>query len=108
MIFTQVPRGTWNDKETIKAEALKYKHRVDFQKQSSGAYDAALRLHIVDEVCSHMKAPDKTRKWTLEKMEEEALKYTSRNDFKKGCGSAYRMALRKGVLNDICKHMNKG
>ena len=41
-------------KETIAVEALKYQKRKEFQKGSSGAYDAARDLGILDEVCSHM------------------------------------------------------
>lgn len=36
-------------------EAKKYKHRSDFSKLSSGAYDAALKLGILNAVCKHMK-----------------------------------------------------
>jgi hypothetical protein len=47
------PWKIW-DRDTIPAEANKYKMRRSFQKGSSGAYDAAINLGILDEVCKHM------------------------------------------------------
>ena len=35
-------RKTWN-KENCKIEALKYKHRSEFQKKSKSAYHASIR-----------------------------------------------------------------
>ena len=47
----------------------------------------------------------KHQKWTINSLQEEALKYSSRREFSlKHCG-AYKTALRRGVLNDICGHM---
>ena len=43
--------------------------------------------------------------WTLELCQQEALKYERRVDFLKSCGQAYRIAHKKGWLNDICSHM---
>jgi predicted GIY-YIG superfamily endonuclease len=34
---------------------LKYKHRSDFENESSGAYDAALKWGYMDEICKHME-----------------------------------------------------
>lgn len=43
--------------ETCMEEALKYKFRKDFCEHSSGAYDAAIKLGIVDKCCRHMERP---------------------------------------------------
>lgn len=45
--------------------------------------------------------------WTLEKLQEEALKYTSRVEFKTNNLSAYRCAKRRYCLDDICKYMKR-
>ena len=42
-------------KEKILIEALKYKKIIDFQKNSSGAYNAARRIGCFDEATSHIK-----------------------------------------------------
>jgi len=44
-------------------------------------------------------------KWTEEKLKEEALKYDTRGEFSKGSESAYSAARKKGLLDDICGHM---
>lgn len=43
---------------------------------------------------------NRKEKWNYETCYQEALRYTSRNSFKKGCGSAYTKALNKKWIND--------
>jgi hypothetical protein len=45
--------------------------------------------------------------WTKEKCAEEALKYKNRKEFQIHNKGSYLTALRKGWLEDICKHMNR-
>lgn len=96
----------------IKTEALKYKTRSDFQKKSRGAYKAAYRLNILEEVCGHMpKRVDISGinsvnfKWSFEKLKEEALKYSTRVEFQNKNASAYIIALKRKILDKICTHM---
>lgn len=44
-----IGRGKWN-RQTLKVEANKYKGRGDFLKYASGAYDAARRYNLLDEL----------------------------------------------------------
>lgn len=46
----------WNA-ETCISEAKKYSSRSDFSKGSSGAYDAALSIGILEDCCKHMTRP---------------------------------------------------
>jgi hypothetical protein len=96
-------RFKWT-REKIQEEALKYKTRNEF-KENSGAYCAALRLGILDEVCRHMIS--RLRDWTYEELMLEALKYDSRLKFQKGSKNAYNCAHRRGILDEICVHMNR-
>ena len=95
------PAGYWNF-ELIQAEALKYETRIAFQKGSS-AYQAALRLGIMEQVCAHMKPVRQS--WTPELIQAEALKYQTRSAFGKGSGGAYTAAWRLGILEQVCSHM---
>jgi hypothetical protein len=52
-----------------------------------------------------MKKPNPIIKWTYEKLLEEALKYNTRNDFNNNSSSAYSIAATKGILKEICQHM---
>lgn len=45
------------------------------------------------------------RHWTKESCKEEALKYQSRNQFRRNCQSAYQKAYMQGWLDEICEHM---
>ena len=99
------PRGYWT-LETCKEEALKYSSTNEFAKRCSSAYNKARIKGWLDEICKHMTTTRKPRGyWTLETCKEEALKYSSRNDFVKGCGSAYDKALKEGWLEEIFKHI---
>lgn len=42
--------------EEVRIEAEKYESRGEFQKQCNWAYQWARKHHVLDEVCSHMKA----------------------------------------------------
>jgi len=49
------PKSKWNNKCTLKKEALKYKSKKEFAKAAPTAYCAALKLNIMDEISKHMK-----------------------------------------------------
>ncbi len=44
-------------------------------------------------------------KWTKEAIKKEALKYKTRNEFKKSNGSSYRAAIKLSILGEVCIHM---
>lgn len=45
------------------------------------------------------------RKWTLEALHEEALKYKTKVEFLRGSSKAFHSAYYNKVLDDICSHM---
>lgn len=46
----------------------------------------------------------KRKKWTYEALQEEALKYQTKQAFRKNSYPAYLACKRRGILNSICKH----
>jgi superfamily II DNA or RNA helicase len=50
--------GYWTKEKCLK-EAKKYKLRNDFKNYSGGAYQAARKNGWLDEICQHMKRPNK-------------------------------------------------
>jgi isopentenyldiphosphate isomerase len=93
-------------KEKCQEEALKYNSRNEFQRNSGGAYNVSRKNGWLDEMCSHMvELKKQDGYWTKEKCQEEALKYNSRNEFRKNSGGAYDFSYRKGWLDEICIHM---
>lgn len=93
----------WNE-ASIRAEAQKYTQPTDFRKNSHGAFLAASRLGILDEVCGHMNA---RRKLTKEHVLGVARQYNTRKAFSAGAPSEYRAALHKGYLDEACAHMTR-
>ncbi len=92
----------WSFK-SLEKEAKKYTTRVQFQSNHVGAYIAARRQGILNQICAHM-IPLKTH-WTNEQLEKEALKYETRNQFRNGNNSAYSVSHKRGLMKDICEHM---
>ena len=93
--------------ETIASEASEYSTRTEFAKGSGSAYEASVRLGIRDTVCKHMVSGRRRRftKWTPNEIAAEASNYSTRTDFQKGSGSAYRASGRMGIRDDVCAHM---
>ncbi len=54
MVSDRKKNGHWND-ENVFLEALEYNSRLDFCRNSPGAYGAAQKLQILNKVCSHMR-----------------------------------------------------
>jgi len=54
MKYLVQPNGYWT-KERCAEEAKKHKTRTEFQRNSSGAYSAALENSWLDQICSHME-----------------------------------------------------
>jgi len=90
--------------EEIENESKKYTTRVDFIKNSPGAYNAAKKMGIYDKISSHMDWIGGIQ-WTYDMLKKEAEKYKTRSEFVKGNKNAYGAARKKGILDDITKHM---
>jgi hypothetical protein len=102
------------DTETCLAEAKKYQTRRAFGLGNKAAYSYAVRAKILNIVCAHMpeilySAGKKHYKfkWTFEKLQEEALKYTTKAALNKYSPGAYLAAGRAKIKNIICSHMPK-
>jgi len=92
--------------DKVKEEALKYKTRTDFQVNSKAAYSAAQYNGWLDRIYDHMEEKQKPNGyWTLDRVEEEALKYDTRSDSKNHSSAAYDFSLRQGWIDQVCAHM---
>lgn len=91
--------------EKLKAEALKYSRRVDFQYGSVGAYLSARRQKLLETICTHMQEPA-TKKYTDEEIFEIAKQFKTRSEFAKNSKAYASASLRgKHFLNRVCAHM---
>lgn len=98
-------KGYWT-KEKCKEEALKYELRNKLYKGSPGAYMAMLKNNWLEQICFSMKTKSKNGYWTFEKCKEEALKYSTKKDFRINSNKVYSESCRKGWMIEICQHMN--
>lgn len=101
-------RKKWTE-EKLKAEAKKYNTRGQFKLGSPSAYVIARKSKILDTICKHMKTKSTKERnyWTEERILEEALKYQSREEFRKGSSSAYSAAGKLKIKDKVCAHMEK-
>lgn len=101
------PNGYW-DLERWAEAAAQYLNRVEFSKNAASAYRAANRNGWLEEICRHMAPKAKRNYWTKEICHHEALKFNSRNTFRKQAMAAYSKSHKQGWLDDICGHMTEG
>lgn len=97
------PKGYWKNKENVINEAKKYTKLMDFQKHSGGAFNAARRLGIINNLTwleKEERLPHSYWK-NKENVINEAKKYASKIEFQKGNQSAYWASLKYGYINEI-------
>jgi len=91
--------------ETCKEEALTHNTRGDWKKSGLG-YDAAIKNGWYEECCKHMERVFKPiGYWTLENCKEDALKYSTRLEWKKNHSHVYQIARKNGWLEECCASM---
>lgn len=93
-------------KERCKERALLYKTKMEFKHNDGSAYTTSVREGWLNELCQHMSAPTPKIKWTYEKLQETALLYHTRKEFKLAAHSAYVTAVKRKILDTICSHMS--
>lgn len=104
MVSSRKGRDYWTFERCHNA-ALEYQSRMEFKKNEGSAYSTAVRKGWIEQICTHMVKPTPKIKWTYEKLAEEAKKHKTKKDFKLFSHSAYVTAVRNGVLDDVCRHM---
>lgn len=104
----RVPHNKKWTPDTIRAEALKYQYRSDFEKNSSGAVMAAKNMNIYEDICMHMATKDKSQRiYTKEMCAAAAKLFPYRKVFQQQETALYRAAERNGWLDEICSGMIK-
>lgn len=99
------PKNYWT-KKRCQIEAMKYNTRSGFQKNSNSAYSKASRENWLDEICAHMIGTKKPNNyWTKEKCAEISIQFNTKSEFRKNHPNVYAQAHRKGILDEICSHM---
>jgi hypothetical protein len=101
------PKGYWNIKENVMAEAIKYETRGEWKINSSGSYNSAWDNKWIDECSAHMielKKP--SGHWDIkENVLAEAIKYETRNEWNKNSSASYQYAWKNGWIDECSGHM---
>ena len=95
---THKPNGYWTYERCFE-EAKKYKTRNELQKGCGSAYIVALKNGWLSDYIWFDEIKKPNGYWTHETCFEEAKKYNTRNEFKKGVCGAYIVARKNGWLD---------
>lgn len=96
------PKGYWKNKENMMNEAKKYSSKEEFQKGNLTAFLAAYKYGYIDKMDWLVKQKQhKWGYWTYNNIRNEANKYDTKTEFFKGNQTAYRAALKLGIIDDF-------
>lgn len=90
----------WGTKEACLKDALRFKKRSEWNKNSAGAYVSATKNGWLEECCKHMK---KFR--TKEDCILAASKFKSKEEWYKKDSGSYWSAYSRGFFEECTKHM---
>jgi superfamily II DNA or RNA helicase len=91
--------------DELQSNALNYKRRVDFYRNSSASYYAAKRLNILEDITKHM---DTVVRWDYETAKKKSLEYKSVKEYTSDSkNSGYHFAKSSGYYNEFISHMEK-
>jgi len=103
------PNGYWTVERCFEAAKL----YGDISEFSTGehmrAYNMLCREGLITEASKHMSRKRvRNNHWTKKSCKKEALKYNTRNEFRKFASGAYSKASDESWLDEICAHMGCG
>ena len=101
------PKGRWSTPEAIIQEAQKYNSKSEWQRNSSGSYEAAKKLNIFDAAVMHMSRPSISTKWDDASIKDDALNYTSKSAWARQSPGAYEAAKKLNIFAEVTKHMKR-
>ena len=97
--FTEKKKCNYWNYETCYQEAQKYNSKSELYNGCQSAYDVARKNGWLDNYTWFTEKKQPNGYWTEQTCYQEAKKYNSRNEFKKGCHSAYEVARKNGWLD---------
>jgi len=96
------PKGYWKNEKNIMHEAKKYSNKEEFKEKNLTAFLMSYRYGLNEKMDWMVKQKQhKKGYWTYNHIEEEALKYNTKSEFFKGNQTAYRAALKMGIIDDF-------
>ena len=93
--------------EAVAELASQCKTKAELNEKHRGAYKAAKRWGILDEIFSHVVTKKPNGYWTKERCQEVAMQYEKKAIFQNTEFSAYNAAFKNGWLDEITAHMER-
>ena len=111
-VCSHMPKRKIYTLEMVMEIAAPCKTSGEFWTINPAAYRAAVEKGWMDIVCAHMERkyqPCQTEResFSVEKIKKRASRFDKVGDFKKYDNKAYESARRRGILQDVCKDMNR-
>lgn len=107
------PHGYWSTLEghkEIQRVAAKYSTRGELRKNDNAVYLAAHNQGLLDAVCAHMTGRKPRGYWSStagrEEIKESARQCNQRREFETRFNAAYNSALKQGIIDEVCAHMD--
>ena len=95
-------KGYWKNEKNIMHEAKKYSNKEEFKEKNLTAFLMSYRYGFNEKMDWLVRQKQhKKGYWTYKHIEEEALKYNTKTEFFKGNQTAYRAALKLGIIDDF-------
>lgn len=93
--------------DTIKAAALNYSTRTEFRNKDTAAYEKAMDLKILDDVCSHMKSMkgQYNKIYTYDYCKELVTECTTIKEFREKYPSANQVMYRNGWWEELSTNL---
>jgi very-short-patch-repair endonuclease len=105
MTSPKVPMGYWT-LETLKADAQKYRTKVEWKRVNASAYATALQKDFLAECCAHMVAlKNPNGYWTMARCIASAKQFATIQSWALGDPPAYDAAKRAGWMDYASVHM---
>lgn len=96
-------RMRWSYSE-LAASASRYKTRKEWERAEAGAYAAACRKGLVEELCKHMTELRKT--FTKDEVLASARQYKNKTTWRTNSPSEHAAARRNGWFDEATAHMD--
>ncbi len=105
MTSPKVPMGYWT-LETLKADAQKYRTKVEWKQGNASAYATAIQIDLLAECCAHMVAlKNPNGFWTMARCIASAKQFATIQSWALGDPPAYDAAKRAGWMDYASVHM---
>ena len=99
---------SWTE-DSIRSVASQFESKNAFRTQASGAYQAAVRAGILNDVCEHMTVEyNADEYWSRKRIMKKAKLCKSVGEFKRDYKDAFIIAQKNNLLDEVSETIHDG